>query len=554
MLSSDKQLVQFVVSAMVHYQITKVVISPGSRNSAFAIAFDAHPKVETLVVHDERCAAFIALGWAQQSAEPVALCCTSGSACLNYYPAIAEAYYRNIPLLALTVDRPAKWINQGDGQTIVQQDVFKNHVHAYLEFDEDNFVPNHDHTNNAGTFFEHLYSDWKGPIHLNVGLNEPLYNLAELSSFSFPIKESTSTKKHSVDFKQIEGRKIMILIGQMDHNSLLEQILGRIASHSNVVVLVENTSNLRHPLFNHCIDRSLNLFDASNSEYHPQVLITLGGAVVSKRIKAFLRQVKLNLHWRIAADFPQMNTYGQLSGCYSMNPIDFFKLLEDAQISLNTHNFQGKWKALDYQAKDQQAQFTTDSNYLTDYDVFESLNHLISATCNLHLANSSVVRYAQLFDPNPSLIYHSNRGTSGIDGSVSTAVGAALASPEQNHLLICGDTSFIYDSNALWTTPFPKNLKIIVIDNQGGGIFQIIDGSSTSPLREKYFEAIHTKSPGKIAQGFGFEVLFCSEKKKLEKTLQSFLADEQIQIMQISTAKDQNAAALKDFFNFIKTH
>lgn len=554
MLSSDKQLVQFVVSAMVHYQITKVVISPGSRNSAFAIAFDGHPQIETLVVHDERCAAFIALGWAQQSAAPVALCCTSGSACLNYYPAIAEAYYRNIPLLALTADRPAKWINQGDGQTIVQRDVFKNHVHAYLEFDEDHFVPNKDHTHNASTFFKHLHTDWKGPIHLNVGLNEPLYNLAEFSSFSFPAIDSKSINNDRVDFKQIEGQKIMILIGQMDHHALLEQVLGRIASHSNVVVLVENTSNLRHPLFNHCIDRSLNLIDASNSEFHPQVLITFGGAVVSKRIKAFLRQVKLNLHWRIAADFPQMNTYGLLSACYSMNPIDFFKQLEDAQICLNTHNFQGKWKALDYQAKDQQAQFTTDQDHLTDYDVFESLNHLISTTCNLHLANSSVVRYAQLFDPNPNINYNSNRGTSGIDGSVSTAVGAALASPEQHHILICGDTSFIYDSNALWTTPFPKNLKIIVINNQGGGIFQIIAGPSTSPLREKYFEATHTKSPGKIAQGFGFEVHYCAEKKKLEKTLQSFLADEQTHIMEISTAKDQNATTLQDFFNFIKTY
>ena len=131
-----------MVSALVHHGVRQVVLSPGSRNSSFAIAFDAHPQFETLVVNDERAAAFIALGWVQQTQIPVALCCTSGSACLNYYPAIAEAYYRNIPLLVLTADRPAKWINQGDGQTIVQAEVFNNHTHAYLGFDEDNFAVN----------------------------------------------------------------------------------------------------------------------------------------------------------------------------------------------------------------------------------------------------------------------------------------------------------------------------------------------------------------------------------------------------------------------------
>ena len=137
MQSSDKELVQFVVEALVQHGIQKVVLSPGSRNAPFAIAPYAHPQIETRVVHDARAAAFIALGWAEQSQTPVAICCTSGSACLNYYPAIAEAYYRNIPILALTADRPAKWINQGDGQTIVQAEVFKNHTHAYLGFDEE---------------------------------------------------------------------------------------------------------------------------------------------------------------------------------------------------------------------------------------------------------------------------------------------------------------------------------------------------------------------------------------------------------------------------------
>lgn len=553
MQSSDKQLVQFVVAAMVQHNIRKVVVSPGSRNSPFAIAFDAHPQIETLVVHDERVAAFIALGLAQESQMPVAICCTSGSACLNYYPALAEAYYRNIPLLALTADRPAKWINQGDGQTIVQAEVFKNHSHAYLGFDEDSFDYNAHNTQQIQSFLDLLYAPWKGPIHLNIGLNEPLYGLASVSNFDF--KESipsTNQNAQLPDFSVLHEQKIMVLVGQMDPNTKLQDALVQFAAYSNVVVLVENTSNLQSPLFNACIDRSLNGFDAADLTYRPEILISLGGAVVSKRIKAYLRQTPLKLHWRLANDFPDMNTYGTLSACLSVDPVFFFESLLRANVSLQTNNFQGKWKAVDYIAKDQQVLFETNSTQLFDYDIFAAIQNCLHGSWTLHLANSSVVRYAQLFDPIPGVIYHSNRGTSGIDGSVSTAVGAALSTPQRAHLLICGDTSFIYDSNALWTQPFPNNLKIIIIQNHGGGIFQIIPGPAQSPLRSQYFEATHQKSPGKIAAGFGFEVIYLNKKDQLFDTLSAFLTNSTQQILEISTEQAQNATVLQDFFNFVK--
>lgn len=551
MQSSDKELVQFVVAALAHHGVRQVVLSPGSRNSSFAIAFDAHPEFETLVVHDERAAAFIALGWAQQTQTPVAICCTSGSACLNYYPALSEAYYRNIPILALTADRPAKWINQGDGQTIVQAEVFKNHAHAYLGFDEDQFVADPQTTAQLHTFLQILHQPWTGPIHLNIGLNEPLYGISAFQDFKFPEISSPNPKAPLPDFSLLAGQKIMVLVGQMDPNPALAFQLALFAKYSNVVVLVENTSNLQHERFNACIDRSLNGFDASDSNYQPDVLISLGGAIVSKRIKAYLRQTPLQLHWRLASDFPDMNTFGLLSACLPLDPSLFFKEILAQDLSLNTTNYQGKWKALDYLAKDQQVRFETNPDFLFDYDVFAALQQVLPNACTLHLANSSVVRYAQLFDPIEGINYYSNRGTSGIDGSVSTAVGAALASPEQQHVLVCGDTSFIYDSNALWTNPFPKNLKIIIIQNHGGGIFQIIQGPANSPLRAQYFEATHQKSPGKIAEGFGFEVQFLSAKNQLITTLENFLLND-IQLIEIQTHKEGNAQVLSDFFNFVK--
>lgn len=555
MQSSDKILVQWLATRTAQAGIQYVVLSPGSRNAPFAIAFDAHPDIETLVVHDERAAAFVALGLAQETQKPVALCCTSGSACLNYYPALAEAYYRNIPLLVLTADRPAEWINQGDGQTIVQREVFKNHAHAYLELDESGFQLNNELESQLQQTLEHLHARWKGPIHINVGLNEPLYQQAALQTFENYQPSAEKTQSQLPDFSLLNGKKIMVLVGQMAPNAKFEQALARFAAQSNVVVLVENTSNIQNERFNACIDRSLNGLDTENPDFHPEVLISFGGAVVSKRIKAYLRKYKAAFHWRVAPDFPEMDTFRLNTTFLNIPETDFMQALEKESLNLNTTNYNGKWKAIDYLAKDKQALFETPTTILTDYDVFSVFFELIEGPAVLHMANSSVVRYTQLFDPVTSLRYESNRGTSGIDGSVSTAVGAALASPDTQHYLICGDISLIYDSNAFWTKPFPKNLKIVVIQNKGGGIFQIIPGPASSPLREQYFEATHQTSPAAVIRGYGFEVLECYAKSEILQNLAHFLdAKNPIQILQIETAQDENAVVLEHFFKFLNTN
>jgi 2-succinyl-5-enolpyruvyl-6-hydroxy-3-cyclohexene-1-carboxylate synthase len=554
MQSSDKILVQWLATRTAQAGIQYVVLSPGSRNAPFAIAFDANPNIQTLVIHDERAAAFVALGLAQETQKPVALCCTSGSACLNYYPALAEAYYRNIPLLVLTADRPAEWINQGDGQTIVQREVFKNHAHAYLELDESGFQLNNELESQLQHTLEHLQARWKGPIHINVGLNEPLYQQAAIQTFENYQPSAEKTQSQLPNFSLLNCKKIMVLVGQMAPNAQFEQALARIAAQSNVVVLVENTSNIQNERFNACIDRSLNGLDTENPDFHPEVLISFGGAVVSKRIKAYLRKNKAAFHWRVAPDFPEMDTFRLTTTFLNIPETDFMQALEKESLILNTTNYNGKWKAIDYLAKDKQALFKTPASILTDYDVFSAFFELVEGPAVLHMANSSVVRYAQLFDPITGLRYESNRGTSGIDGSVSTAVGAALASPDTQHYLICGDISLIYDSNAFWTKPFPKNLKIVVIQNKGGGIFQIIPGPAASPLREQYFEATHQTSPAAVIRGYGFEVQEAHSKASIFEDLSAFLnPTNPIQIIQIETAQDENAAVLDQFFNFLKT-
>ncbi len=554
-------MVQLIVDQLLAHDIRKVVVSPGSRNAPFSIAFDEHPEIETFVVHDERSAGFIALGMAQELGETVALCCTSGSACLNYYPAISEAFYRSIPLLVLTADRPAAWINHGDGQTIVQRDVFKNHILGSLEFDEDLFNDTSIETQQEelAALLSVTKSAWKGPIHLNVGLNEPLYLTVEKTidygkkvPIVPPMKRIDASEMELI-VQEINQSKVLVLAGQMEQNPKLQQELIKLASFPNVVVLVENTSNIQHERFIHCIDRTLNGFDQSNDAFKPEILITIGGAVVSKRIKAYLRTAGILKHYKIGAEFPEMDTYRCLSKTFPLAPADFFEQLNESELTANTHNFNGKWKAVDIIAKDRSLEFMSEFSSLTDMQVFQNIQDFLPEDRILHLANSSVVRYAQLFDPLPGVRYESNRGTSGIDGSTSTALGAAIVNPSKQHLLISGDISFLYDSNALWYEPFPRNFKMIVIQNYGGGIFKIIPGPADSKQREKYFEAKQVKSPASIALAYGLQTKTISSLEELTEYLPLFFDPScEMQVLEVQTDDANNPIDLDRYFEFLR--
>ena len=554
-------MVQLIVDQLLAYDIRKVVVSPGSRNAPFSIAFDEHPEIETFVVHDERSAGFIALGMAQELGETIALCCTSGSACLNYYPAISEAFYRSIPLLVLTADRPAALINHGDGQTIVQRDVFKNHILGSLEFDEDLFEQKsiETHQNELANLLQITQSNWKGPIHLNVGLNEPLYQTVEKSidygkrlTIDPPMKRIDAAEMELI-LQEINQSKVLVLAGQMEQNPKLQQELIKLASFPNVVVLVENTSNVKHERFIHCIDRTLNGFDQSNDAFKPEILITIGGAVVSKRIKAYLRTAGIQKHYKIGAEFPEMDTYRCLSKAFPLAPVDFFQQVNESELVANTHNFNGKWKAIDIISKDRSLEFVSEFSNLTDLQVFQNIQDFLPESSILHMANSSVVRYAQLFDPLPGVRYESNRGTSGIDGSTSTAIGAAIVNTNKPHVLISGDISFLYDSNAMWYEPFPNNFKMIVIQNYGGGIFKIIPGPADSKQRERYFEAKQAKSPASIAQAFGLQTKTISSLEELTEFLPLFFdASCETQVLEVQTDDLNNAIDLDRYFEFLR--
>ncbi len=564
MQTTNKSGISAFVNECVKHGMRHIVCSPGSRNAPLVIAFDEHPEVETFVIHDERCAAFYAMGMAQQLNAPVGITCTSGSAMLNYYPAVAEAYYQAIPLVVISADRPEEWIDQGDGQTIVQKGVYSNHIRFESTIREEiiSDFTFEELKSIIQTAFQKGNGNWKGPIHFNIPINEPLYVTIEIEkpdSARYPIKsevyELSNSEKSLIEEIWKNSERKMILCGQLPKNPYLLQKLVDLSNDSSIAVLVENTSNLTHSAFIHCIDRTLEgITDSDIQKFNPDLLITIGGAIVSKRIKQFLRKAGVKNHWKVGFEFPEMDTYNALTNSFEVNTATFFGHILSITCEPKNSTFGAHWKQMDYISQDKIKTFFQTIPY-SDLSVFETILDYIPEDSFLHMGNSSVVRYCQLFDPIKSITYFSNRGTSGIDGCTSTACGIALMSASKCNVLITGDVSFFYDSNALWSNHLPSNLRIILINNGGGGIFKIIPGPDSTAQSETFFEAKHEFKAEYICKAFGVHYTRVQTVQEIESEMEHFYLqteDGKPKLLEISTPSDVNPIVLKDFFNTIR--
>lgn len=565
MKTTTKRGVQITVELCVQAGMQYVVCSPGSRNAPLVIALNQHPKIKCIVIPDERCAAFFALGMAQQLQGLVGIACTSGSAALNYYPAIAEAYYQQIPLIVFTADRPVSWVNQGDGQTIVQEDVYKNHILFATTIPEENTLSDYDWFVNreVSKAIQIAIGKVKGPVHLNFPFTEPLYNQVELDEVKIsPIsmvdtdEKLTPSALYLISESWKKYKKKLVLIGQLAPDEHLTNFLAKISEDQSVVFLVENTANQVNNRFVQCIDRTLEgISELQLVDFAPDLLVVLGGAVVSKKIKAFLRKAQPKETWRIGYDFPFMDTYQSMNQTFQMKPTTFFSQLGDVTDASSVSPYWKTWKQLDYINQDKAELFLQSAPY-SDLKVFHLLSDIIPENSHLHLANSSVIRYAQLFNPIKGITTWSNRGTSGIDGSSSTTLGAALISSETWHTLITGDVSFFYDSNAFWNKLKLPNVRIFMINNAGGGIFKIIPGPDTTDELADFFVYNHEFSAEYICKAFGVDYFKANSIEEIEAQWESFYQyDENGKpaLMEIFTPHDLNDGVLKAYFKSL-TH
>lgn len=552
--------VAHLIETCVQHGVTKVVISPGSRNAPLIIGFDSHPKIEVFVVHDERSAAFFAMGMAEETKSPVAITCTSGSAPINYAPAISEAYYRNIPLIVITADRPSQLVDQGDGQTIRQKNLYQNFIKGSYELP--NFPSKIDRIVSDEIANEALNTAMqipKGPVHVNVPLAEPLYLTQELSTAPIIVKNAPPIGAF-FDVDKIEisknwqyAKKKLILIGQLDPSALSIEALDPVLGDPSVAILVENTSNLKHfQRICHSIDRVLNIIDESEvGDYSPDLLITMGGAIISKRIKAFLRKNKPAINWRVGQYLFEEDTYQSLTRSFDVKPSVFLNFIGTLEKTV-TSNFGSKWKQKDFFTEEIHNDFLAKTTF-SDLKAFELILDTIPDDSNLHMANSSVVRYCQLFNPIRGISYYSNRGVSGIDGSTSTALGIANATPEKLNLLITGDTSFFYDSNAFWNNYLSSNFRIIVINNGGGGIFRIIDGPNQSEQAHHFVAEFDAKIEA-ICEAFNVHYLAANSIQELDAVFHEFYEikqDHRPVLLEVNTTEISNEKVLKKYFSKI---
>ena len=547
-----KELAQIVISACHQFNIDTVVISPGSRNAPLTVGFSNHLAIQTMSIVDERCAAFFALGIAQKTQKPVAIVCTSGSALLNYYPAIAEAFYSNIPLVVISADRPKHLIDIGDGQTIRQENVFQNHILFSANLVEEEAKKEF----NINLIAEALQiaNAKKGPVHINVPFDEPLYETVdELEEFDFPAVIASETKQF-VKYNELSkiwnsASKKMILVGVHSPNEVVQNLINHFAEDESVIILTETISNLHHHNCINSIDQLIFSLDENQlKELQPEVLITFGGMIVSKKIKQLLRKNQPTHHWHLDAQ-KAMNTFFCLTEFVQDKPEKFLSVINDKSNKIES-NFQQKWLQIRNQKRENHQKYLSKIPH-SDLKVFEQILESIPTNSQLQLSNSSIVRYAQLFQLHKTLNVFCNRGTSGIDGSTSTAIGAAFAAKNQT-VFITGDLSFFYDSNALWNDHIPNNFRIIIVNNAGGGIFRFIPGPKTTNALD-YFETPHSLTAKQLCKMHNFEYQFAAKTSEVSLSLETFYqAGNQPKILEIFTDKNVNETVLKEYFNFLK--
>jgi 2-succinyl-5-enolpyruvyl-6-hydroxy-3-cyclohexene-1-carboxylate synthase len=550
MLYPKIPLAQSLIEIFRQKNIQHIVISPGSRNAPLTIGFASHPDFTCYSVADERSAGFFALGIAQQIQKPVAVVCTSGSALLNYYPALAEAFYSQIPFVVVSADRPLSKIDIGDGQTIRQQNVFDNHILYNANLTEDASVEN-DQKICAALDISILK---KGPVHINVPFEEPLYDTVTELSVKPVISKLDATKEANFDLNQAiqtwnTSEKKLILVGTNYPDDISSEVIEKLANDPSVVVMTETTSNLHHPKFVSKIDVLITSFSEEDFKtLQPDLLITFGGMVVSKRIKAFLRKHKPQQHWHIDR-LRAYDTFGSLTEHFKTSPNDFFEKLVSEITPIQSHynDFVQQKKA---DRKEKSIGFSQTAPF-SDFSVFDKLAKALPENIQLQVSNSAAIRYLQLFDLKPSIEVFCNRGTSGIDGSTSTAVGASIIS-KKPVILITGDIGFLYDSNGLWNNYIPENFKIILVNNAGGGIFRILPGHQNTEIFHTYFETQHQLNAQHLAKMFGFNYFYAQNELEVQIGLEKFMECNKKCILEIKTPTTINNEVLKAFFATLK--
>jgi len=515
-MTTTKHTAHWTLEALAQAGVKTIVFSPGSRNAPLIIAAEALGTFEMIVLGDERSAAFHALGRSQVTGTPVAVCCTSGSALANYYPAVLEAYYAHVPLIVLSADRPEDRINKGEGQTCVQREFYEPHVAASIQINEED---SYEQVQAALQYaIQAMYFEMR-PIHLNMAFHEPLYKQGEapksmqleLAADHF-VKHGLTESVASPDFSKFES--VAVIAGQL------------MPKESEMVRMLLD-EGIEWTLF---ADSMSGLLDHPNTapmeallHLQPDAVLSIGGQWINKKPKQYLRGLEIKKHVHV-----------DLFQCWdvldaNVEHIRYVpSLLQDWKYATNFIQVRHEGRpavALPW----------------SDARAFRGIiDHLDDASV-LYLGNSSIARYFNYFPKHVAL--YGNRGIAGIDGSLSTAVGAAMAEPARHHTVILGDQSFLYDHNALYAQELPQNLTICVLNNGIGGIFDWLPGTATTGVKaRKIFANAQQVDLASLVKGFQVAYHCVENERELATALTSAKG---LTVIDCKTEQSMNLSALK---------
>lgn len=553
MFTDKKNILQLTALLKAH-GIKRIVLCAGSRNIPLVQTFTNVSEFTCYQMTDERSAGFFALGLALHGGEPTAICCTSGTALLNIHPAVAEAYYQKVSLLVISADRPEAWIGQMDGQTLPQPRVFgslvKKSVHLpEIHTDEDEWYCNR-LINEALLELDH---HGRGPVHINVPVSEPF--------FKVPVKTLPEVRvitryqglsMYDKNYKELIDRlnryqRKMVIVGQMNLIYLFEKKAAK-QLYKHFAWFTENISNRTVP--GQAIKNIEPLLCGMNAEQkaemRPELLITYGGHIISKRLKQFLRKFKPIEHWHISEDGEVADLYGALTTVIEMNPFEFLEKIAP-MLDNRTPVYPRKWEERSKNVPQ------VDFSYSEMQAVGKVISHL-PVPSSLHLANSSAIRYAQFFSVADEVEILSNRGTNGIEGSLSTAIGYASVSKHLNFILI-GDLSFFYDMNALWNPNYGSNIRILLLNNSGGEIFQALPGLELTQQAKRFVLSTHKQTAKAWAEDCGFEYFSVHNEQELDNIIPHFTQPSittKPMLVEVFTDKDTDIEILKKYFHALK--
>lgn len=578
MIASDSAvisaaLLQDIVQLCADRGMTDFVVAPGSRSAPLTVALAQQPMLRRCVIYDERAAGYIALGLAQQSGRPVGLVCTSGTAAVNLAPAVVEAFYQGVPLLILTADRPPEWIDQQDNQAIHQRGLYEPHVRASYELPVDLIHP--DARWHALRIVSEAIAQARGPlpgpVHVNVPLREPLYPVDPGARMRPPsgaqpgqiavLSATPRMKPQAWDDLLATWRQAtrkLIVAGMAPPDDGLREALNSLSQRPDVAVIADITANLfpdgtplRHG------DAVLGTRQEDTLRpLRPDLVISFGGPVTSKYVKQFLRSHPPRAHWHVQPAGVAPDTTQTLTHVVPAQPDEFFaELARQVEPLPGSPDYAAAWRQLETTTAQRVEQFLRDASFGEFQAVWRVIQALPPGS-RLQLGNSMPIRYANLIGHAPGTLLrsvNSNRGTSGIDGAVSTAVGAALATSDLT-VLIVGDLGFFYDRNGLWHAHVPANLRIVLLNNHGGGIFDIIDGPDRLPadLRSEFFLTPQPLTAERTCADHGLDYIHAGDAAGVEHALHSFVnPSPRAALLEIESDMATNSQVFRQFKSMI---